>query len=90
MVYGNYFKTNCHPNLASVANTILTNMETRVIEELDKQSLGLPIYTNMSVKDTIDKILKNQGCFVEGNKIEAFDKVIQQIVKGVNELKSTI
>ena len=84
MMYSNYFNSNCHPNLSIVSETIVTKLETRVMEELDKQSLGLPLYTNMSVKDIIDKILKSQGCFVEGYKQEAFEKMIEQILKGVN------
>ena len=59
--YANYFKSGSHPALKTVADVVVNNIEKRVIEVLDSQSLGMPLIDEASIKDILDNITKNQG-----------------------------
>ena len=77
--YSNYFKSGSHPALGSMKEVVVNSIETKVMEVLDSQSLGMPLIDKSSVKDIIDNITKNQGCFLEGDMgktiTEAMDKI---------------
>ena len=44
--YSHYFSSGCHPNLVTVANVVVQEIEKSVTAELDRLSLGLPMIDN--------------------------------------------
>ena len=77
--YKNYFACGCHPNLTAVEFVVVSSVEHKLDEELDKCALGSAMLEPMSVKQIMGKLTENQGCIVEGPKEHMFDKVLQDI-----------
>ena len=84
--YSNYFKSGSHPDLDNMSHVKVNSIETRVMEVLDSQSLGMPLIHKSSVKDIIDNITKNQGCFLEGDRDTTIDEAMDTIDNGVKGL----
>lgn len=84
--YYNYFSSGSHPNLKNVSNVIVESIEDKVIQILDAQSLGMSLINNVSVKDIIDNITKNQGCFLEGKKDKTINEAMEKIASAFNLL----
>ena len=75
-VYANYFSSKCHPNLAN-ANVVVESVKEKCIQHLERQSLGSPLLSNMTVKSIMGEITSNQGCFIEGSKtVSLYSKFI--------------
>ena len=72
--YSHYFGSQCHPNLSNVADLVVNSVNTAVAQELDRQSMGLPMLDHPTVQSIIDIILKNQGCFVVGDRESSFNE----------------
>ena len=88
--YKNYFASGCHPNLSALTTTVVASIESKVKEHLDKQSLGTPMLPEMPVTTILDRITCNQGVIIEGFIENAFDGMIDIIVKMVEEYRETL
>jgi serine/threonine protein kinase len=86
--YNNYFASGSHPNLSNSSTVIVDSIEQIVLSELDRQSLGLPLIDLVSVKSVVDSILKNQGCFIVGEKEVTFNELVVKIDNAVQSLKA--
>jgi hypothetical protein len=75
--YTNYFSSGCNPKAADVH---VESVEMKLTEHMDAQALGEPLEKNKTVKATLDEILANQGGFIEGDGVKAFDAVAERIV----------
>ena len=82
-MFNNYFESGCHPNTKDV---VVEEIEKRIISELDRQSLGLPLFDNLGVKTIIDTIFKNQGCFIVGSLDESVEKIVSSITQAKHDL----
>ena len=87
--YTNYFKSGSHPDLKSMIEVVVNSIENRVVEVLDSQSLGMPLINSPSVKDIIDNITKNQGCFIEGDGEKSIDQGMDKIFDAIKTLSNT-
>ena len=63
--YSNYFSSNCLPNAADI---ISEEVEKKLIVILSNLGLGLPLLENMTVKNVLAQILKNQGGKIVGRE----------------------
>lgn len=88
MSYNNYFKSGCHPDLKIVDNVIVKSIESRVMEVLDSESLGMPIFDNITIKGIVNAITINQGCFFEGKKDVTIKESIKKIVDAVKSIST--
>ena len=82
--YNNYFGGGCHPVTKDV---VVEEIEKRIVSELDRQSLGLPLFEELGVKSIIDAIFKNQGCFIVGSLDESIDKIVSSITQAKQDLE---
>jgi len=62
--YGNYFRQGCHPSPSP--DIIVRSLESKLLEHLEGQGLGLAHRDGMSVFSIVEAIMVNQGGFVEG------------------------
>ena len=81
--YNNYFGGGCHPSMNDV---VVEKIEETIIKELDRQSLGSPLFDNLGVKTIIDNIQKNQGCFIEGSLNDSIEKIVGNITQAIQNL----
>ena len=81
--YNNYFDNGCHSLMKYI---VVEKTEERIITELDRQSLGLPLFDNLGVKTIIDNIQKKQGCFIEGSLDESVEKIVDSIALAIHNL----
>ena len=81
--YNNYFSGGCHP---STKDVVVEAIEKSIISELDRQSLGLPLFDDLGVKSIIDAIFKNQGCFIVGSLDESVEKIVTSITQATKDL----
>ena len=75
--YSAYFQSGCHP---SAPDVYVESVEAKVREHLDRQGLGAPIESNVTVKKVLSSIMSNQGGFIEGMDEVAFVNVINTIL----------
>ena len=84
--YTNYFSSGCHPTAA--ANVIVSSIETKLAEHLEREGLGEPVTPSLSVAAILSQIVENQGGFVEGGLSHAFDNVTNAIDNMIKSSKS--
>jgi hypothetical protein len=74
--YTHYFQSGCNPEAADVC---VTAVESKVWEFLDKQVLVASVWENKTVAMILEKILANQGGFVNGEGTKAFEMIADEI-----------
>lgn len=85
LVFSSYFASGCCPSCPDVS---VQSIESKLLEHFDRSGLGSPLDTNVSVKETLQGILRNQGGLVEGPGGIAFDKIVSDVELMVADLKS--
>jgi serine/threonine protein kinase len=83
-VYSNYFGSGCHPNLSRVKDVIVSSVETKVGQHLERQAYGSVMLPPSSPEEIVGSITINQGYFVQGKKDIAFRGIINDIKKMLN------
>ncbi len=68
-------------HLTDVSSAVVDSVEVKVREHLARQAMGEPLRHAMTVVEVYDEIMANQRIFVQGNKLEAFNKIADSIVK---------
>ena len=74
--YSSYFQSGCHP---AAPDVYVDSIETKVREHLERQGLGAPLESNVTVKKVLSDITSNQGGFIEGIDEVAFLSVVDTI-----------
>jgi chromosome segregation ATPase len=55
-------------------------VEEKLVHHMESMALGMPLETNKTVKDVLSGITANQGFFLQGEGIEAFEKATNEII----------
>jgi serine/threonine protein kinase/Leucine-rich repeat (LRR) protein len=63
--YTNYFPTGCHPS--GIPDVVISSVESKVREHLDRHGLGLPLEGSRSARDVVGAVVANQGGFLRGD-----------------------
>jgi TIR domain/Protein kinase domain len=79
-----YFRSDCPPDLSSVAKVVVQSVDEKLFEHLTRQGLGTPLMDRMPVKAIFDTLMGYQGHVVEGSKTTMFDKPTDDLVKFSN------
>jgi hypothetical protein len=77
--YGNYFHENCHPT--ACPDFSIPSLEKNLLECMENEGLGSPIYPERSIHSLMTAITTFQGAFIQGERRTAFDSAVSQIVK---------
>lgn len=62
-------------NLPATPNTLVKEVEEKLVHHLDSMALGMPLETNKTVKSVLEDITSNQGVLVQGEGIQAFELI---------------
>lgn len=79
VTYTNYFSSECKPTFQD--DIVVNKIEEKCCEHLSNYGLGSPYVDRMGVKSLYEKILANQGRFLEGEQTKARKSVVHAIVK---------
>jgi hypothetical protein len=67
-------------NLPNTPDTHVKQVEEKLVHHMESMALGMPLETNKTVKDVLSGITANQGFFLQGEGIEAFEKATNEII----------
>ena len=62
--YSDYFPSGCHP---SPPDLMVSSVEAKVSEHLDREGLGTPYKESMTVRAVLGVVFKNQGGWIRGD-----------------------
>jgi len=83
-IYNRYFRAGCSP---AAPDIVVNSVELKLREHLDRESQGLPYIDYETVKSICAQILANQGGYIEGNPVEAIERVSEHIHLMVENLR---
>jgi hypothetical protein len=84
-LYTDYFLTDCHPQCTN--HVVVDSVEIALQDHLNRLCFGTPLLEDMTVPTILDRIVKNQGCLVEGPADKAFETAIDDVLSIVEEKK---
>ena len=67
-------------NLPNSPNTHVQQVEEKLLHHMESMALGMPLETNKTVKDVLNGITANQGFFLQGEGVEAFEKATNEMI----------
>jgi serine/threonine protein kinase len=76
------------PDLTAVKSVVVASLEKKLREHLSRECLGSPLMPNLSVKDIMDALTRNQGHFILGGQNAAFEKAATSILEMVQSTLS--
>ena len=82
--YSNYFKSGCKPDPPDIP---VDQLENKLREHLGREGLGLPYRDYESIASIVQRVLLNQGGFVEGNLQSSIATLASSIHAMVEEVK---
>jgi hypothetical protein len=87
-LYTDYFLTDCHPKCTN--HVVVDSVETALQDHLNRLCFGTPLLEDMTVPTILDRIVKNQGCLVEGPADKAFDTAVDDVLSIVGEKRQKL
>jgi serine/threonine protein kinase len=76
--YQDYFLSGCHPK--SIPDITVASVEAKLAMHLDRQGLGLPYETSVTVASVAKQICAHQGAILKGNGEIAHSQACEAIV----------
>ena len=79
--YSRYFTSGCHPDLSANGTICVDSIVAKLMEHLDRLSLGSLLLEKLSIQEIVAKITINQGFQISGNGEAAFQQLTAEVLK---------
>ena len=80
VTYSSYTRTKCHPDL-SQADVMVQSVKAKCAGHLANQCLGALLMEDLTVKTIMEEMLACQGCYIIGEKNQAFELLKQKVLE---------